>query len=60
MSWPADSSTSEEEDEEQEEEEECKEREEWEEADPELPSTDVELKQGEEEGEMEPSRRRQS
>ena len=49
MSWPADSSMSEEEEEQEEEEE-------WEEADPELPSSDVELKQVEEEGELEPSR----
>ena len=50
MSWPVDSSTLEKEEEEQEE------GEEWEEVDPELPSTDAELKQGEEEGELEPSR----
>ena len=52
----ANPSTSEEEDEEQEEEEEHEGREEWEEVDPGLPSTDAELEQGEEEGEPEPSR----
>ena len=63
ISWPDDSSTSGEEDEEleedeeQEEEEEHKEREEWEEVGPEPPSTSMELKQGEGEGELEPSRR---
>ena len=57
MSWPADSSTSEEEEEEQGEEEEQEEGEEWEEVDPELTSTDAELEQGEEEREPEPSRR---
>ena len=41
MSWPADSSMSEEEEEE------------WEEVDPKLLSTDAELKQGEEEGDEE-------
>ena len=46
----------EEEEEEQEEEEKHKEREEWEEVGPELPFTDAELEQGEEEGEPEPSR----
>ena len=57
MSWPANSSTWEEEEEGQEEEEEQREGEKWEEVDPELPSTDVELKQGEEEGELESSKR---
>ena len=57
VSWPANSSTSEEEEEEQEEEEEYEEGEEWEEVDPKLPSTDTELKQGKEEGEPESSRR---
>ena len=60
MCWPANPSTLEEENEEQEEEEEHKGREEREEADPEPPSTDVELKQGEEEGELEPSGQRRS
>ena len=50
-----DSSMMEEEDKEPEEEEECEEREEWEEADPKQPSTGLELEQGEEEGELEPS-----
>ena len=56
MSWPAESSMLEEEDKEPEEEKEHEEREEWEEADPKPPFTDAELKQGEEEGEPEPSR----
>ena len=56
VSWPTNSSMSEEEDEELEEEEEHEEREEQEEADSEPLSTDAELKQGEEEGEPEPSR----
>ena len=56
VSWPDDSSLMEEEEEEQEEEEEHEEREEWEEVGPEPPSTDAELKKGEEEGEPEPSR----
>ena len=63
VSWPDDSSTlgeedgEQEEDKEQEEEEEHEEREEREETGPKLPSTDMELKQGEGEGELEPSRR---
>ena len=51
VSWPDDSSLTEE------EEVEHEEREKWEEVGPKPPSTAAELKQGEEEGEPEPSRR---
>ena len=55
VSWPDSSSSQEEEEDEQEEEEEYEEGEEWEEAGPKLPSTGVDLKQGEmEEAEEEP------
>ena len=58
VSRPANSSTSEEEEEEQEEQKEQEQEEEQEEVDPELPITDAELKQGEEDqgGKLEPSR----